>query len=133
MALTARFLRANKWLDRHPALLVTAAVVVFVLLCGAVVGNGVANYHQNTKINSLAHENRARIMTLNQLVAAGKDAHDALCVFRDDLEIRVDASRAFLFQHPEGFAGIDATTILESINQQQHTVDALASLNCKGG
>jgi hypothetical protein len=56
--------------------------------------------------------------------------NSALCTFRADLEQRVHSSRAFLVAHPHGILGISAATIQSGIDNQQRTIDALASLDC---
>lgn len=67
----------------------------------------------------------------NRVTAAkGKQAHDALCVFKADLARRAVAGRAFLNEHPEGIAGIPAATLRTSIANQQSTLDALSDLDC---
>jgi hypothetical protein len=65
-----------------------------------------------------------------KLAREGAEAHDALCVFKADLGRRLEAGKAFLADHPGGFAGIDPTVLQTSINNQQATIDALASLDC---
>lgn len=56
----------------------------------------------------------------------------ALCTLRHDFEVRVEQSRQFLKDHPNGFAGIPPQVIEQSIDQQQATIDALSDLNCGG-
>lgn len=57
-------------------------------------------------------------------------SNDALCVLRGDLEKRVESSREFLRDHPQGFAGITAREIQDGIANQQRTIAALAGLPC---
>lgn len=118
--MTERFVRVNAWIDRNPKVIVTAALIAFLAFVGLIVTDITVNHQQNHRLNRLA--------------AAGKNAHDALCVFRTDLERRVEASREFLREHPGGIAGIDRDTFVSSINNQQQTLDALSVLRCaKGG
>jgi hypothetical protein len=62
----------------------------------------------------------------------GKATTDALCTYRADLITRVNASIAFLSEHPDGLpeAGVTAKSISDGINNQQHAILALADLNC---
>lgn len=60
----------------------------------------------------------------------GKQSHDALCILKHDLEQRAIDSATFLAKHPDGFAGIDAATIQNSIKNQLATVDSLSLLDC---
>lgn len=54
----------------------------------------------------------------------------ALCVFRADLQSRVDGGVKFLASHPHGIAGISPADIKDSIRNQQRTVRALRGLSC---
>lgn len=54
----------------------------------------------------------------------------ALCVLRADLQTRVDSSRAFLADHPNGIPGIPAKTLRDGITNQQRTIKALQGLSC---
>lgn len=54
----------------------------------------------------------------------------ALCTLRSDLQSRVTSGATFLRQHPKGIAGIPAATLRASINSQQRTIHALASIVC---
>jgi hypothetical protein len=58
------------------------------------------------------------------------DTNHALCALRGDLEKRVESSRTFLIEHPEGIPGIPAQTIRQGLVNQQHTIQALSSLSC---
>lgn len=55
---------------------------------------------------------------------------DALCTFRKDLQERVRQSEGFLREHPQGFAGIPAATIRQSLEGQKRTIKALQPLAC---
>lgn len=67
----------------------------------------------------LAHQNDAALRT-----------EHALCILRADLSARVDASRQFLIDNPDGFAGVPAATIQATIDSQSRTVVALQLLQC---
>lgn len=56
----------------------------------------------------------------------------ALCALQTDLQVRVDSSREFLKEHPEGIANIDPGTIREGIQNQQRTINVLSrsGLDC---
>lgn len=60
----------------------------------------------------------------------GREAHDALCVFKGDIEQRAQASRDFLADNPDGLPGIPASVIRTSLANQQKTVDSLRTLDC---
>lgn len=55
---------------------------------------------------------------------------NALCTLRGDLQQRVDSSKDFLAKHPAGIPGVPSQTILDSIANQQRTIDALSGLAC---
>lgn len=56
--------------------------------------------------------------------------NDSLCTFRQDLNDRVEQSRTFLEEHPNGTPGIPAETIQQGIDNQLRTIDALNTLSC---
>lgn len=58
------------------------------------------------------------------------ETQDALCALRLDLERRVEASREFLDDHPDGFLGYSASAIRVSLEGQERTVAALSDLSC---
>lgn len=75
---TARFQRLNRWLDRHPKMIVLLSIVAFLVLIGWVVTNTVVNQRQNTRIEGLIADgadaranNRAAIISLACAVRAG--------------------------------------------------------------
>lgn len=70
------------------------------------------------------------IVSNRHLARDGREAHDALCIFKNDLQQRAIDSATFLAAHPGGFAGIDAATIQNSIKNQLATVDSLSLLDC---
>lgn len=54
----------------------------------------------------------------------------ALCALRGDLETRINASTAYLKEHPEGIPGVSPKLIRDGIANQKRTVHALRSLSC---
>jgi hypothetical protein len=60
----------------------------------------------------------------------GSETHEAICALTADLEIRTDSTRRFLAQHPKGIPGIPATTLRESLQNQERTIDALSVVSC---
>jgi hypothetical protein len=54
----------------------------------------------------------------------------ALCALRSDLEKRVESSRAFLLEHPDGIIGISPKTIQDGITNQERTISALSGIAC---
>jgi hypothetical protein len=60
----------------------------------------------------------------------GRQTHDALCTYRNDLVTRVIAGNKFIAEHPEGLAGLTVKQLASSVNQQQRTILALKGLNC---
>lgn len=64
------------------------------------------------------------------LTSRGDQANHALCALRGDLERRIEQSRGFLVEHPEGVAGVSAKVIQDGINNQSRTVKALGGLSC---
>lgn len=94
--------QAHRW--RWTAL--TVWIVLFTLTTGY-------------SIRELRHQSRE-----------GVTAHQALCAFKLDLAYRVTASQEYLRTHPEGFPGIPASTLRNSIANQQRTLDSLSGLHC---
>lgn len=54
----------------------------------------------------------------------------ALCALRGDLERRVQTSKDFLIDHPNGIPGISRKMILQSLANQEATIHALRGLSC---
>lgn len=73
---------------------------------------------------------RSQTAAVNRQAAQGRQAQQALCVFKHDLEQRVDQSKEFLRLHPNGIPGISASVIQNGIVNQQRTVTSLAVLSC---
>lgn len=121
LAVTARFRRVNHWLDVHPTLVVAAAALLLAAFSAGIIWGLVDNHNQNAAIRTLADD--------------GKNAHDALCVFRNDLAERVASSRKLIQDHPEilKISGLSLQEAWVRIHNQQLTVDALSTLNCSKG
>lgn len=66
----------------------------------------------------------------NAIAASVETTTTALCALRNDLEVRVAASKAFLVENPEGIPGIPPRQIQDGIDNQQRTINALAVLTC---
>jgi hypothetical protein len=60
----------------------------------------------------------------------GSETHDGVCALIADLELRTDGTRLFLKEHPQGTAGIPASTLRESLHNQERTIDALSVVSC---
>jgi hypothetical protein len=71
-------------------------------------------------------------LLLVRVNSVGAVSHDSLCAFKASLEDRIVQTEEFLTEHPEGFAGIPAATLQQSVDNQQRTVDALerGGLDC---
>jgi len=105
--------RIARDLQRTLRILVAATVLLYLAMAGALV---YVRHDSAQHRDALAREaNRTRV---------------ALCTLRGDLERRVSTSREFLAANPNGIPGIPATTLKQSISNQQATVDALAALRC---
>lgn len=57
--------------------------------------------------------------------------HDALCKFRNDLQVRYENGVTFLSEHPKGIPGISSADIQRSLVNQRATLDSLENLNCQ--
>lgn len=64
------------------------------------------------------------------LTSRGDQANRALCALRGDLDRRIEQSKGFLVEHPEGVAGVSAKVIQDGITNQTRTVKALSGLSC---
>jgi hypothetical protein len=60
----------------------------------------------------------------------GRETNEALCTFRVDLITRVTQSITFLSEHPKGAPGIPVKTIVDGVNNQVRTINALSGLRC---
>jgi len=65
-----------------------------------------------------------------QLGQQGQEAHDALCVFKADLEARYGSGLEFVRSHPAGIPGVPVTVLRSSLNNQKATLESLATLDC---
>lgn len=78
------------------------------------------------------------ILLLAALVAAvaflayfAFETNQALCTFKQDLQVRYDNGVQFLVDNPEGIPGISAADIQRSLSNQRATLEALSDLNCR--
>lgn len=60
----------------------------------------------------------------------GSETHEAICALTADLESRTEGTKLFLQQHPQGIPGIPASTLRESLHNQERTLDALSVVSC---
>jgi fructose-specific phosphotransferase system IIC component len=60
----------------------------------------------------------------------GTETHEAICALVADLETRTEGTRLFLTEHPKGIAGIPASTLRESLQNQERTIGALSVVSC---
>lgn len=60
----------------------------------------------------------------------GRSTHNALCTFQADRITQVTQSLQFLADHPEGTSEFPVEAIVNSVNSQIGTINALSSLNC---
>lgn len=75
------------------------------------------------------------IVQNRHLARDGREAHDALCVFKADLEQRADDSQAFIDHPPATIIGIPVTPELiagaqSQVNNQRATLASLKGLDC---
>ena len=66
-----------------------------------------------------------------ELKTVATETHDSLCAFKADLDKRHTAGEQFLKQNPDGIPGISAVQIQQSLNNQQDTLNSLATLDCE--
>jgi hypothetical protein len=87
-----------------------AAFVLSVFLAAAVLGLG--------------------IYVLTSKTDEGTETHEAVCALVADLESRTEGTRLFLGEHPHGIPGIPASSLRESLHNQERTIDALSVVSC---
>lgn len=68
----------------------------------------------------------------DQIAQVTKTTKDALCTYRDDLQLKIRDSQLYLAAHPEGAFGYTANQIQQSIDDRRRAVIALAPLGCPG-
>lgn len=66
----------------------------------------------------------------SELGQEGREAHDALCVFKADLQARYGNSLAFIRSHPAGIPGVPVTVLRDSLNSKKATLESLEGLDC---
>lgn len=59
-----------------------------------------------------------------------RDNNQSLCAFRNDIGIRVEQSKQFLIDHPEGEGAITPEILKATIAQGNQTVESLSNLDC---
>lgn len=111
------------WVREHP----NPVAVWGVVLVSVVVLAGMSYVIRGNRHNAAAAK---------ALAVQGKEAHDALCVFKADLAARTAASRAFVEHPPREIFGIKVTPALiaqaqTSATNQQATLDSLGGLDCR--
>lgn len=72
----------------------------------------------------------AALWKIHDLANDGRMARSSLCIVRDDLQRRIDASIDFLARYPQGIPGVPPKLIRKSILDGQGTVAALHGLRC---
>lgn len=75
-----------------------------------------------TLILNLIHENRLR-------ANEGRQAHDALCVSRSNLEERIHQTQVFLDNGGQ-IPGVPRTILVSGLNRDKATLKALSVLSC---
>lgn len=65
-----------------------------------------------------------------QIHVLAENTNDSLCALRADVEARVEGSKAFLVEHPQGISGITPAVIQQGIDNQERTIVALGDLDC---
>lgn len=60
----------------------------------------------------------------------GNTTTNAICALRTDLESRTKQGKEYVKDHPHGIAGISASSIKESIHNQERSIKALGNLSC---
>lgn len=93
--------------------LIAATIVLYLMLGGVVAFVYIDSANRRADIENLA-----------------EDTAGALCSVRADLQRRVDNSKQFLLEHPEGIPSIPPAVILKSIADTESTVEALSELEC---
>lgn len=117
--------------------MVAAAIVTGIV-------GGILYSAQASKVETQGHTITQQAETITHLVERqrkqvarnemrSRRVNRALCVFRRDLQSRAEQSRAFLEDHPNGFAGISASSIRVSLIGQERTIMALSGLHCGDG
>lgn len=108
-----------------PKLLAVTLVVGVFLFAGVIGVRAYTGAREDEQIRQLLQETR-------RLAREGQEAHAALCVFKQDLQRRVETSTQFLEDNPGGIPGIPASVLKQSIASQRQTLDALKKLDCEG-
>lgn len=88
--------------------------------------------HQTRTIESQQKQLALQQRRLKAEAQLGLKTFQAVCTFREDLIRRARDGVEFLATHPNGFAGIPAATLAQSIHNEQLTIASLQKLECKG-
>lgn len=100
--------------------LMIATLILYIVTSVLAVGGVLFALNQNQKTRDIVADNKE--------LATSTTA--ALCTFRFDLQQRVDQSKEFLKENPEGIPGIPAETLRQTIEGQERTIASLDSLHC---
>lgn len=90
----------------------------------------IENRHLIVDVRKAQADLRQALMERRRLALAGEQAHNALCVLKGDYQTRLERSRRFLKENPNGVDGITPALIQQGIAQAQTTLDSLAGLEC---
>lgn len=112
LAHQAQIRRLRRWL------VLVSALAAFSAVGSAV---GIVSAQEATR-----HTDRIAIKTKHDTALTTS----ALCALRHDMQVRVQSSLDFLRDHPDGFAGVDADTIRNSVENQVRTIRALSVIHC---
>lgn len=93
---------------------------------------------QNERISAVANDAaivaaQARVLAMQnqELAKQGKQAHDGLCAFKGAEQKRLQTSRQFLRDNPNGIPGIPPSVIFNSISNSEQTVKSLEEIQCE--
>lgn len=104
-------------------------VLLFTAVLAAFAYSLIQNHRQTAAVQRLAEQNRI-------IVLQGKQAHDALCVFRADLDRRAVDGENFIADLVAGrrdpIPGITIADLQRSVAGQRSTLEALSNLDCGG-
>jgi hypothetical protein len=108
-----------------------ALPLAFIALIPALIGIWMVDNETDARISA----NRAHIAGIDAVAARGAEAHEALCIFRDDLSRRIDASEQFIDEIKQGlrapFPSITTAELERSLASQKATLSALSDLKCR--
>jgi hypothetical protein len=70
------------------------------------------------------------ILALHKQSSYINRTHNSLCTLVADLHDRVDGTKKFLSEHPDGIPGVPKQTLLDSLANQERTLVSLKGLKC---